>query len=156
MSTKYKLNIKELGSGFAFIALALGFGLYTLFDLRIGTPRQMGPGLFPIVVSTLLGFIGLLIVFRASKVEITKIGNISWRGIIFVIGAVIAFALTLGPLGLALATFIAGFLASSATPRNSVKVAATIALILTVLCVGLFVYALGLPINVLGSWFTGY
>ena len=54
---------KKIVTGIIFITIALTFGLGSL-NYRIGTLDDLGPALFPLMVSGALGILGLVMLFR--------------------------------------------------------------------------------------------
>ena len=55
-----RLDIKELAGGLLMCLIGLYF-LVGAFDYEIGTPRRMGPGFFPLLVSSGIILVGLAI-----------------------------------------------------------------------------------------------
>jgi putative tricarboxylic transport membrane protein len=115
----------------------------------------MGPGMLPKALSVLLGGLGLLLLVGSFWDAGDRLTASSLRGPIFVFGALIAFGLTVRPLGLVAAGPLA--IVISAFASNEVKWGETIVsgLLTTVFCVLLFKFALGLPIP-LAPWLLGY
>src|SRR5450755_4392715 len=62
------MNDRNLVRGLFLIAISLGFGLVSL-RYPIGHFSRAGPGLFPLLVSSLLFLIGLITVVRSRFVE---------------------------------------------------------------------------------------
>jgi putative tricarboxylic transport membrane protein len=79
----------------------------------------------------------------------------SIRGPVLVAVAMVAFGLTVRPLGLVVAGPLAIVIAALAS--NEVRWVETIVvgLLMTIICIGLFKFALGLPIP-LAPWLLGY
>jgi putative tricarboxylic transport membrane protein len=79
----------------------------------------------------------------------------SLRGPVFVLGAVVAFGAAVRPLGLIIAgplTIVIGAFASEEVRWGETLVLGTV---MTAFCIGLFKFALGLPIP-LAPWLMGY
>ena len=70
----------------------------------------------------------------------------SLRGTLLVLGAIAAFAATIRPLGLVVAGPLAVIMAALADPSTRLKEIIPFAIILSLACIGLFKYALRLPI----------
>ena len=133
----------------AALALWLGAGL------PAGSLRQLGPGMFPRVLAVLVGAVGLLILLDAFLEKGAALNRWPWRGPLFILGAAIAFAFAVRPLGLVVAgplVMIVGAFASDETRHHE---AVLFGVIMTLFCVGLFKFALGLPIPV-APWAIGY
>jgi len=62
------LNNMNLARGLCIIAISLVFGI-TALQYRIGDFSRAGPGLFPLLIGTLLLLIGVLTVVRSRFVE---------------------------------------------------------------------------------------
>lgn len=135
----------------AMAAAALGLG----WKLPMGSLDGIGPGLMPRAVAVLLGGLGLLLVVSALMTPGEGVGGVAWRGLACLLAAIVVFAFAVRPLGLAVAapvTLLISALASNET-RWGETVMSSVAL--TAFCVGLFKYALNLPIP-LAPWLLGY
>jgi hypothetical protein len=127
--------------------------------LTMGTPRHIGPGMFPLLLAGLIALIGIILVGMGLK-EISREGarySDRWplRSPIFILGAAVVFGLAVRPLGLAVAgplLVIVGGLASHETRWVELL---TFALAMTAFCIVLFKYLLTLPIP-LAPWLLGY
>ena len=131
------------------VALWGGAGLST------GSLGQIGPGMWPraLAALTVLGGVGLFVgAFFAPGAGLERWGL---RGPLFVLGAAVVFALTIRPLGLSVAAPAAVLISALASRESRWIEAVVFAVIMTVLCVGLFKFALGLPIP-LAPWLIGY
>ncbi len=137
--------------GALFVGLGLFFALQSL-DLDLGTTFRMGPGYFPLVLSCVLILLGATIVVHAFKVEHEAIGNIAWRGLIFILPAPIFFGMTVQGLGFVPALFLAAFIASFASTRMKPLMALVLSAALTVFSLLVFTYGLGLPFRTFGPW----
>jgi hypothetical protein len=117
----------------------------------------MGPGYFPIVLASALGVLGVAIMVKGvtAAASDTPIGPVPWRGAVLVLGALIFFGATVRGLGLVLALFGAGFLSANASRSNSPVAAAIIAAALTLACVLIFYYGLGVAVPLFGPWLGG-
>jgi hypothetical protein len=73
------------------MAIALAFGLTALLHYPVGDMSRSGPGLFPILVSSLLFLIGLATVVRARFVDRVQL-DLDFRNIAIVIGSLCGFA----------------------------------------------------------------
>ena len=134
------------------------FGIIALWEgagLSSGTLGQIGPGMWPRVLSvlTVLGGIGLF----AGAFFARGAGLERWRvrEPLFVLGAAVVFALTIRPLGLVVAAPAVALISALAGRDTRWVEIVVFAVVMTVLCVGLFKFALGLPIP-LAPWLIGY
>ena len=75
-----------------------------------------------------------------------------WRGALFLLGALVYFGATVRGLGLVLALFGTAFLSALASRHNAPLAALVIAAALTVACVVVFHYGLGVAVPLFGPW----
>ncbi|MCG7505181.1 tripartite tricarboxylate transporter TctB family protein [Mesorhizobium sp. IRAMC:0171] len=137
--------------GAIFIAVGLFFG-YQSLGQEIGNAFRMGPGYFPLVLSGILILLGAIIVVQATRVTGEPIGQIAWRGMIFILPAPIFFGLTVRGLGFVPALFVTALIAAFASQRMRPGTALIVALALTIFSTIVFSYALGLPFQRFGPW----
>jgi putative tricarboxylic transport membrane protein len=143
---------QDVLGGLAVIAVA-AFAFWLARKLPTSAAGSMGPGALPKGLAMLLGGLGVVLLLNAFKSE--GLARWSVRGPLFVLGALVLFGLTVRPLGLAVAGPVliaaAGFASSEVRWRETL----VFGLAMTVFCVGLFKFALGLPIP-LAPWLVGY
>jgi putative tricarboxylic transport membrane protein len=123
--------------------------------LTMGTPRHIGPGMVPMLLSALIALIGLILIGVGIRDGRAHRDRWPLRGPLFILGSAVVFGLAVRPLGLAVAgplLVIVGAFASEETRWLEVVL---FALGMTVFCVGLFKYLLSLPIP-LAPWLIGY
>lgn len=100
-----RADTKDLVGGGALTLTGL-YMFYAATGYRIGTPQQMGPGYFPMIVSGLLIVLGVLI----ASLALTRSGTIDkpeWRPLIAISASVLVFALSVRTIGLVPAVFAA-------------------------------------------------
>ena len=85
------MNDRNLLRGVFLLAISLTFGLTSL-NYPIGQFGRAGPGLFPLMVSSLLFLIGLITVIRSRFVEHLPL-DISLKNIAIIIVSLCGFAL---------------------------------------------------------------
>lgn len=146
-------NMKEPALGGVFVLFGLYFLISTLRTLDVGSALRMGPGYFPMLLSGLLVLVGFIIAVRSLRAENIEVGPVAWRGIVFVAGAPVFFGATISHLGLIPCVFLTCLIAVFGSRDVSPVSAILTSLVLTVFCVALFGYGLGLPIPLFGSWF---
>jgi hypothetical protein len=137
--------------GALFAATGLFFLVQSL-GLEIGTAFRMGPGYFPLVLSGIMVLLGLIILAQATRIQGGPIGQLSWRGMLLILPAPILFGLSVRGLGFAPAIFICAFVASFASTRMTFLMALVLSALVTVFCVAVFSYGLGLPFERFGPW----
>lgn len=81
---------QDLGAGLLFLFIGC-MGLYFGKDLTYGSARAMGPGFFPIWLSWIINFMGVVCLVRAVTIEGDPIATIPIRPILWVSVAVLLF-----------------------------------------------------------------
>jgi hypothetical protein len=146
--------------------LMIALGIVVVFygvGYRMGSLTNMGAGYVPVVLGTLLIFMGLLIgvtgyasrhrVAAASALaEVGKIpaapgegGVIQWRGWGCILGGVAAFVLAGEHLGLVTAIFLCVFISALGDRNNSLRDCALLALGITI--AGVLIFSVGLKLT---------
>ena len=137
----------------------IGVGAFAYWqsgNLPVGTLGGMGPGMLPKALSVLLAALGVLLaVAGARDPAAPPLERWTFRGPVFVLGAVVAFGMAVRPLGLLVAGPLAIAIAALASNETRWAETALFALVVTAFCIGLFKFALGLPIP-LAPWLIGY
>lgn len=155
----------RLGPGRAGVARDLVAGLFLclvaaaayagLGDLAISEGSGIGPGLVPKSVTAGITVFGLLIAGLGLVPGNDRIAGFSLRGPLFVLGAVVLFAATIRPLGLAVAGPLAAFIAGLADRETRPGELLVFSLALSALCIVLFKYILKLAMP-LAPFLLGY
>ncbi len=140
--------------GVAIVAVAV-LAYWLGFDLPSGTLGGMGPGMMPKALAVLLGALGLLLLAGSFFHFGERMQRWSIRGPVFLFGAMILFGLTVRPWGLVAAGPLCMIIGAFASDEVRWGETVASALATTVFCVGLFKFALGLPIP-LAPWLLGY
>jgi hypothetical protein len=143
---------KDLAAGLIFIAIGGFFALDAWFHLRIGRALSMGPGYFPVILGGLLAALGASIAASGLRHGAAPIGTIPWRGLVLVLGAILVFSATVRGAGLAPALAISILMAARAPKTLGWTASLTLALLLTIFCLLVFVKGLGLPYPIFGRW----
>jgi hypothetical protein len=133
-----------------FIVVALWFGLQS-FDLGIGRPNQMGPGFFPIMLSSLLALVGIGTIFTPTDGE-ARIGKIPWRALLCILAGPVLFRLLVEGVGFLPAIWIPVFVATFASAHLRRRTALVLASLFTVAAWLIFLVGLRLPIPAVGPW----
>jgi len=115
----------------------------------------MGPGMLPKSLAVLFGVLGALLVLGSVFEAGPPLERWSIRGPVFVALAIVAFGLTVRPLGLVVAGPVAIVIAAPASEEVRWVETIVVGVLMTAICVGLFKFALGLPIP-LAPWLMGY
>jgi hypothetical protein len=155
---------QNFAGGILLIALA-ALALWLTSDLDQGTLRAMGPSMLPDWLAYGVGLCGLALLASAFLKDGDPLERWSLRGPVFVIGAILAFAITIRPfslgslsipgLGLVVAGPLAIIIGGFATPEARLRDLVILALSLTPFCMVLFGDLLNLPIPVFPQAFAG-
>lgn len=148
-------NPKDVLAGLLFIAISVLFGFGDV-NLPIGTAFRMGPGYFPMVLCIFLAILGAVILVNGLRFEGEAIKNFTWRGLLNIILPIVVFGTTLRGLGFVLALGIAVFGVSTASARFRWRTAAINTGAVVFFGWLIFIWGLGLPIQVWGPWVGGY
>ena len=127
--------------GFAATALSAARG-YSL-----GSAGRMGPGYFPLLLASLLGALGAVLIGRSILIGGEPVARFHVLPLAVIATAISLFGVLIEPLGLVVS--LAVLTVMSAWVGAQFRLAETLALAaaLIVFCVGVFVYVLGLPLN---------
>jgi putative tricarboxylic transport membrane protein len=145
---------QNFAGGLAIMAIAV-IAYWLARDLPAAPAGMVGPGTLPRALAALLGLLGFALLLGA--VFKTGVGLARWsiRGPMLILGALVLFGLTVRPLGLVVAGPLAIVVAAFAS--SDVRWGETLIFggLMTAFCIGLFKFALGLPIP-LAPWLVGY
>lgn len=147
------MDLKEVFSGLLMIAAAAGFAWIVLRPggLSLGTARSMGPGYFPLMVSMILGALGLIMIVTSFGRKTGEINFVGVRSFALVLGAPVAFGLVVRPLGFVLGVAVIVMIAAWASHRMTLKLAALTTIGMTAFSVFLFYYMLKMPVTLWGD-----
>jgi hypothetical protein len=120
------MNDRNLVRGLFLIAISLAFGLTSL-RYPIGHFSRAGPGLFPLMVSSLLFLIGLLTVVRSRFVERVHL-DFNLKNIALILSSLCGFAVISTYLnmivGIVFMVFCASFAGTSYSVVRNLKISA--------------------------------
>lgn len=146
------LNQKDAVAGGVFALAGAYFSLDAWFNLEMGSALRMGPGYYPFLVGLILTGLGLAIGLRALAGGGSPIGRVNWRGAALVSVAPLLFGGLLPGLGLVPAVTATAFVTSFASRQVNPLLAIATSAGLSLFCVLIFVYGLGLPLRAFGPW----
>jgi hypothetical protein len=140
-------NPRDFWAGLIFLVIGVAAAVIAR-DYPMGTGGRMGPGYFPLVLSSLLGFLGLVIMGMSFGSDGPKVEKFALRPLFLILLAVVIFGLLAKTLGLAIA--IIALVAVSAYGGHEFKWKEVLiaGVILAAFSVGVFVYGLKLPFPV--------
>src|SRR5262245_34162244 len=145
---------QDVGAGVFLLAVG-AFAFWQSLALSAGTLTRLGPGMVPRGLAVAVALCGLLLLASGVVSRGAPLERWSIRGPALILGAAVAFALTVRPLGLVVAGPLAIIGAALASRDARWAETAIFGAIMTAFCVGLFKFALGLPIPV-APWLIGY
>lgn len=144
-------NPKDFFTGLILLGVVAIYVL-GLFDLRIGSLSRPGPGYFPLILTSLLFVFALAILINGFRKNGEPVGAIPWRAVLLVTFAVVFFGFTIKGLGLVLALGIAVILACMASTKWTPIQAFSTSAVLVFFVWLVFLWGLGLPVSLCGSW----
>jgi Tripartite tricarboxylate transporter TctB family len=133
---------QDFGAGVVFVLIGLA-GFYFGSDLAFGTAARMGPGYFPMLLSGLIGVVGLVAAFRGVTIEGPPIETVQLRPILFIIAAILIFGFLIESIGLALTAILLTVFAAYARPEVKLGETIVLGVGLAMFTVVVFVYLLG-------------
>jgi hypothetical protein len=144
-------SAKDFWGGLFLIGAGSLFSLVAWLEYPLGMLVDMGPGMFPMGLGILLAGLGALIMLPALVRGGFGRLAIDWRALFAISGGTLAFILTVERFGLAVAVLSLTWLSSLAVDRLSTVRAVGLGLGLTAAIWLVFVYGLGVPLQLL-AW----
>jgi putative tricarboxylic transport membrane protein len=137
-------NPQDFYGGMALIGLGV-VALLASIDLPGMRGFAFGPGTAPRLFAIMLASLSAVLVILGVLTKGPAIERYTWRGPVFVIGAILCFAATIRPLGLVIAAFATIVVSAGAAPDVKYRETIIWGVILTAFCSVLFPYGLNLP-----------
>jgi putative tricarboxylic transport membrane protein len=130
--------------------LFLAFGLFVIIygsRYPLGTAARMGPGYYPLLASSGLALLGVILIGRSLVKGGGEISAINLRPLLMILLGTLAFGLLVERLGFLAAGLALVFLTRFA--ERDIRLAETVALALglTAFTTAIFWYALGMPLR---------
>jgi hypothetical protein len=154
---------QDFYAGLMFAAVGVAFAVGAT-NYNLGTGARMGPGYFPLGLGVILAVLGFIIMLTgvAGK-EGPKMGKVSLRPMVCIIGANVLFGVLLGglpklglpPMGLIAGIYGLTIVASLAQGKFRPKEVLVLASILALLSYGAFVKLLNLQFQIWPAFITG-
>lgn len=148
MLTSVKIrNQKNFAAGLLYIAIGAAFAVGAT-NYNMGSADRMGPAYFPFWLGLLLALIGVVVLATSLRVHATvqALPRFDWKALAWILASVVLFGLLLTRLGLVISLVVLVLVSSRASHEFAWKGAALNALLLAAVCVGAFVYGLGLQL----------
>jgi putative tricarboxylic transport membrane protein len=137
-------NPQDVYGGMALILLAL-IAFVASNDLPGMRGFAFGPGTAPRLFAFTLAILSLGVVVGGLLTRGPQISAYKIRGVIFIIGAILAFAACIRPLGLVIASFSTMVICAAAAEDVKWRETLIVAIVVTTGCSILFPYGLNLP-----------
>ena len=165
---------RDFWAGLMFIAVGLGFAIGAMnYSMGPACPPQdpcatslyarftqlsahPGAGYFPLGLSLLVAFLGLIVLFKSLTIESVggdRVGSFAWKPLIVIVFAIALFGVMLEPLGMLLTIPVLIVITSLAGDEFHWKGVLISAVILTAASWAIFVLGLKLTIPV-WPWFA--
>jgi hypothetical protein len=129
----------------------IGFGVLGIIlgkDLVWGTVTRMGPGYLPKLLSAGLILVGSLIALKSIRFGESSLELWTFRPMFFIFGGILAFAFLISRFGLILSVLLVTILSAFGTREVRWKESLIMGVFMAGLSALLFIYFLGLPIQV--------
>jgi len=143
---------KNLVSGSIFLAAAMIFGIASA-SYGFGTPARIGPGLFPLILSAILGVFGLIILISGLQKDAPLIGRLPWRSIALIVASPLVLVGCVEYIGLIPSTALLAFVGSFASNSMTFRRAAGSAIVLALVVWLIFIVGLGISVPAFGLLF---
>ena len=127
-------------------------GMYLALDYPFGTSLRMGPGYFPRVLAGILMAFGVFVMIRGILSDQRVKGVWGFKALAYITAAFVAFGWIMDRFGLIPALIPLYFLAARAGPEFKFIEVLLLMIFMSAFAVGLFVYALGLPYQLVQGW----
>jgi putative tricarboxylic transport membrane protein len=137
-------NPQDVYGGMALILLSL-VAFVASNDLPGMRGFAFGPGTAPRLFAFTLGILSLGVVVGGLLTSGPEVSGYKLRGVIFIIGSILAFAACIRPLGLVIASFCTMIICAAAAEDVKWRETLLVAIFVTAFCSVLFPYGLNLP-----------
>ena len=139
---------KDFWSGVMFC----GFAVVAILAARgysLGAAGKMGPGYFPLLLGGLLAALGGILIGRSLVLSGEPVPRFHVVPLAVIAAAICLFGVMIEPLGLVLSLAVLTLMSAFAGAQFRLLDTVALAAALIVFSVGVFVYALGLPIPII-------
>jgi hypothetical protein len=148
-------NPRDFWAGVLYLALAICV-IWIGRNYHQGTSARMGPGYFPVALGSILAIFGIVSIGRSFIRTGEAISAFAWRPLALVLGSTVVFGFLLGRAGVLIALPCLIVISALASRKSRLDVTSVAALIgLVAFCVVVFVKGLGVPMPLIGTWFSG-
>ena len=138
---------KDFWSGVMFCGFA-AVGLLAARGYSLGAAGKMGPGYFPLLLGGVLALLGVVLIARSIVLDGEPLPRFHILPLAVIALAVCLFGVLIEPFGLVVALAVLTMLSAWVGPQFRPMEAIALTAALIVFSIGVFVYALGLSLNV--------
>jgi hypothetical protein len=145
---------KDFLAGLVFFAFGWGATQHAR-EFEIGTLMRMGPGWFPAALGVILALFGVFLMARGIGWPEKSPGAIGWgwRAPLCIVGSMVAFGFLVPRAGLIPALIAMFFIAALGGREFRWREVLVLSLVMTALAVGVFVYLLKLPFQLVPGFY---
>ena len=144
---------KDFCAGLIYVAIGT-VAIYLGRELPMGTAIKMGPAYFPTVLGSILALLGLASLVRAFTQKGEPIPAFAWRPLLMITVATVVFGLLVRGAGFVIAMPIFIIMTAYASVNFRWVPTLIIAAVATLLCALVFIKGLGVPMPLIGRWFS--
>ena len=140
-------NQKDFAAGLLYIGFGAAFAIGATF-YNMGSADRMGPAYFPFWLGVILALIGVIVLTASLRARSASVPmpKFDWKVLAWILASVAAFGALLTWLGLVVSLVALVLISSLASHEFAWKGAVLNAVFLLIVCVGAFVYGLGLQL----------
>jgi hypothetical protein len=142
----------DLLTGLLFLALG-AFAMIYGSRYSLGTAARMGPGYYPLLASSGLVLLGVVLVVRSFLAATEPVGAVNLRPLLLILAGTLAFGLLLDRGGFIVAALLLVFAARLADRGFRFLEVAVLAALLLAFTLAIFRYGLGMPLRL---WPAGW
>ena len=114
-------------------------------DYPMGSALRMGPGYFPTVLGGICVVFGLYVLIKGVINNEKVVGNWSLRALFVLPAATWIFGVMMETVGFIPALFVLMYTSAIASKEFKFLEVTIMAVVMTIVCTGVFIYGLGLP-----------
>jgi hypothetical protein len=142
---------KDFWTGVMLVATGTAAILFAR-DYAFGTTLRMGPGYFPTALGAIIIAFGVYLVVKGMRGGEKIEGGVSIRALVMLPLALVVFGLLIERAGFVPALAILIFMSAAAGPQFRLVEVLLFTVVLTALCVAVFVWGLGLPYQLIADF----
>ncbi len=146
---------KDFCAGLIYVAIG-SIAILLGREMPMGTAIKMGPAYFPTVRGWLLALIGVISLVRAFVQQGEPIPKFAWKPLLLITVATVVFGLLVRGAGFVVALPIFIIMTAYASVNFRWVPTLVIAAVATTLCALVFIKGLGVPLPLIGRWFSGW